>query len=76
MLPHIDGAVDGHGRIRYGQLAIGDLVFFNGLSHVSIYIGHGYVVDAPHTGTFVQILRVEHIRDLRSHAAGAARITA
>jgi cell wall-associated NlpC family hydrolase len=75
-LPHVDGAVDWRGRIRYDQLAIGDLVFFNGLGHVSIYVGHGYVVDALHTGTFVQILRVERIRDLRGHAYGAARIAA
>jgi peptidoglycan DL-endopeptidase CwlO len=73
-MSHVDAGVDGAGRIHYDQLAIGDLVFFNGFSHVSIYIGHGYVVDALHTGTFIQILRAEHIRDLGGHASGAARI--
>jgi peptidoglycan DL-endopeptidase CwlO len=33
----------------------GDLVFFNGLSHVGIYIGGGQFVDAPHTGAVVRI---------------------
>jgi cell wall-associated NlpC family hydrolase len=37
------------------QLLPGDLVFFNGLDHVGIYIGSGYFVDAPHTGTDVRI---------------------
>lgn len=33
----------------------GDLVFFNGLGHVGIYIGNGQMVDAPHTGSVVRI---------------------
>jgi cell wall-associated NlpC family hydrolase len=33
----------------------GDLVFFNGLGHVGIYIGGGQFVDAPHTGSVVRI---------------------
>jgi len=33
----------------------GDLVFFNGLQHVGIYIGGGRFVDAPHTGSVVRI---------------------
>ena len=37
------------------QLQPGDLVFFNGLDHVGIYIGNGYLIDAPHTGTDVRI---------------------
>jgi cell wall-associated NlpC family hydrolase len=37
------------------QLQAGDLVFFNGLDHVGIYLGHGYFIDAPHTGAFVRI---------------------
>jgi peptidoglycan DL-endopeptidase CwlO len=35
--------------------APGDLVFFNGLGHVGIYIGNGEFVDAPHTGSVVRI---------------------
>jgi cell wall-associated NlpC family hydrolase len=33
----------------------GDLVFFNGLGHVGIYIGGGQFVNAPHTGSVVRI---------------------
>jgi cell wall-associated NlpC family hydrolase len=33
----------------------GDLVFFDGLDHVGIYIGNGYFIDAPHTGAVVRI---------------------
>ena len=53
------GQVVDHGpQIHYAQLAIGDLLFFDTLGHVSIYIGHGYIVDAPYTGAFVQIVRL------------------
>ncbi len=37
------------------QLEPGDLVFFNGLDHVGIYIGNGDFIDAPHTGAYVHI---------------------
>jgi cell wall-associated NlpC family hydrolase len=41
--------------VAKSDLRIGDLVFFHELGHVGIYIGHGYVLHAPHTGTTVQI---------------------
>ena len=37
------------------QLQPGDLVFFDGLGHVGIYIGNGQFVDAPHTGSVVRV---------------------
>ena len=37
------------------QLQPGDLVFFDGLGHVGLYIGGGQFIHAPHTGTVVQI---------------------
>ena len=37
------------------QLQPGDLVFFDKLDHVGIYIGYGDFIDAPHTGAFVRI---------------------
>jgi len=37
------------------RLQPGDLVFFNGLDHVGIYIGYGDFIDAPHTGASVEI---------------------
>jgi cell wall-associated NlpC family hydrolase len=33
----------------------GDLIFFNGLEHVGIYLGGGQMVDAPHTGSVVRV---------------------
>lgn len=41
--------------ISPSQLEPGDLVFFDGLGHVGIYIGGGQFVDAPHTGSVVRI---------------------
>jgi peptidoglycan DL-endopeptidase CwlO len=38
-----------------GNLQPGDAVFFNGASHVGIYIGGGRFVHAPHTGDVVKI---------------------
>jgi cell wall-associated NlpC family hydrolase len=37
------------------ELRPGDLVFFNGLDHVGIYLGYGDFIDAPHTGATVEI---------------------
>ena len=55
------------------QLQPGDLVFFNGLDHVGIYIGDGNFIDAPHTGAFV---RIDSLRGgwERAHYDGARRI--
>ncbi|HUZ16673.1 MAG TPA: NlpC/P60 family protein [Gaiellaceae bacterium] len=41
--------------ISSSEMQPGDLVFFNGLGHVGIYIGGGQMVDAPHTGSVVRI---------------------
>ncbi len=41
--------------VSYDQLAPGDLVFFDGLGHVGIYIGGGQFIHAPHTGDVVKI---------------------
>jgi cell wall-associated NlpC family hydrolase len=41
--------------ISTSDLAPGDLVFFDGLGHVGIYIGGGQFIHAPHTGTVVQV---------------------
>jgi cell wall-associated NlpC family hydrolase len=41
--------------VSSSQMQPGDLVFFDGLGHVGIYIGNGQLVDAPHTGSVVRI---------------------
>ena len=55
-LPHNAAAQYGYGTpVPRDQLAPGDLVFFDGLGHVGIYIGGGQFVHAPHTGDVVKI---------------------
>ena len=55
-LPHYTGAQWGSGvAVSRSDLQAGDLVFFNGLGHVGIYIGGGQFVHAPHTGDVVKI---------------------
>jgi cell wall-associated NlpC family hydrolase len=44
----------GHGVSRW-SLRPGDLVFFNGVGHVGLYIGHNRFIHAPHTGTSVSV---------------------
>ncbi len=41
--------------ISQSQAQPGDLVFFDGLGHVGIYLGGGQMVDAPHTGAVVRV---------------------
>jgi cell wall-associated NlpC family hydrolase len=41
--------------VSRASLRPGDLVFFDGLGHVGIYIGNGHFIHAPHTGTRVRI---------------------
>jgi len=55
-LPHSSYALYTYGvPVSRDQLAPGDLVFFDGLGHVGIYIGGGQFVEAPHAGSVVQI---------------------
>jgi len=55
-LPHNAAMQYGHGTpVARSQLAPGDLVFFNGLGHMGIYIGGGQFIHAPHTGDVVKI---------------------
>jgi peptidoglycan DL-endopeptidase CwlO len=55
-LPHNAAAQFGYGvPVDRSQLQPGDLVFFDGLGHVGLYIGGGQFVHAPHTGDVVKI---------------------
>jgi cell wall-associated NlpC family hydrolase len=55
-LPHSSYAMWDDGvSVPKDQLEPGDIVFFDGLGHVGIYIGGGEFVHAPHTGTVVQV---------------------
>jgi peptidoglycan DL-endopeptidase CwlO len=55
-LPHNAAAQYGSGvAVSSDQLQPGDLVFFDGLGHVGIYIGGGQFVHSPHSGDVVKI---------------------
>jgi cell wall-associated NlpC family hydrolase len=55
-LPHSSYAQYGVGvPVSKDQLQPGDLVFFDGLGHVGIYIGGGQFVHAPHSGDVVKV---------------------
>ena len=45
-------------RVLLSDLKPGDLVFFGGdgpsSHHVGLFVGNGTMIDAPHTGAFVQ----------------------
>ena len=72
-LPH-NGAMlweKGHAVVRR-QLEPGDVVFFNGLGHVGIFIGRGRFVHSPHTGDVVKISRLSE-SGYRTSYVGARR---
>jgi cell wall-associated NlpC family hydrolase len=55
-LPHSSYAQYGYGSpVSRGDLQPGDIVFFDGLGHVGIYVGGGSFIHAPHTGDVVKI---------------------
>jgi cell wall-associated NlpC family hydrolase len=54
-LPHNAAAQYGYGvPVSRDALQPGDLVFFDGLGHVGIYIGGGQFIHSPHTGDVVK----------------------
>jgi cell wall-associated NlpC family hydrolase len=58
-LPHYSAAQWRFGRrVSRRALRPGDLLFFSGLGHVGIYLGHGAVIHAPHAGARVRLERL------------------
>jgi cell wall-associated NlpC family hydrolase len=57
-IPHASSMQPSSGTpVSISALRPGDLVFYySPISHVAMYIGHGEVVHAPHTGSYVQIV--------------------
>ncbi|SDD91766.1 NlpC/P60 family protein [Glycomyces harbinensis] len=47
-------------RISRDELQEGDLVFYNNLSHVGIYIGGGEIIHAPNSSTVVKIVDMDY----------------
>ena len=42
--------------VPMSALQPGDLIYFNGVGHVAIYVGGGYMIDAPQTGEQIRKL--------------------
>jgi hypothetical protein len=62
--------------VKWGQFQPGDLIFSNweggtSAEHVVMYIGHGKVIEAPHTGAEVHITSVDVFK---SHFVAARRV--
>ncbi len=73
-LPHFAAAQWGFGvAVPVEELQPGDLVFFDKLDHVGIYLGNDEFIDAPHTGAFV---RIDTLSEpwYHKHYVGARRI--
>jgi cell wall-associated NlpC family hydrolase len=69
-LPHFSGGQFDLGRrVSRARLRPGDLVFFDGLGHVGIYLGAGLFIHAPHTGTSVSIDPLDGWYDARYDGA-------
>jgi cell wall-associated NlpC family hydrolase len=74
-LPHYAASQYGYGTpVSRDQLEAGDLVFFNSLGHVGIYVGGGNFIEAPHTGDVVKIASLSDSWYAENYA-GARRIT-
>ena len=41
-------------HIPVSQMQPGDLIIYDGEGHVAMYVGDGYIIDAPHTGADVE----------------------
>jgi peptidoglycan DL-endopeptidase CwlO len=41
-------------QVPLSEIQPGDIMEFDGEGHVGIYVGGGYLIDAPHTGAFVE----------------------
>ena len=73
-LPHSSYALYDLGRrIRPSRLKAGDLLFFYGLGHVGMYIGHGRMVHAPSSGRLVETVKLSG-SNYGSRLVGARRI--
>ncbi|MEV4564859.1 C40 family peptidase [Nonomuraea sp. NPDC049419] len=58
-------------KVSWRNLKPGDLMFFNGLGHVGMYVGKGKMIHSPRTGERVRIDKLSGWR--RSSFVGAVR---
>ena len=72
-LPHHAASQFSYGvAVPRDQLQPGDLVFFDGLGHVGIYVGDNQFIHSPHTGDVVKISAIDGWYD--SGWVGARRL--
>ena len=58
-LPHNSYALYSEGRrVPESGMQPGDILFFEGLGHVGLYLGRGRMVHAPQTGRNVEVVRL------------------
>jgi peptidoglycan DL-endopeptidase CwlO len=75
-LPHSSYALYGEGRrVSGSNLEPGDILFFEGLGHVGLYLGRGRMVHAPQTGRNVEVVRLPST-NYGTRLIGARRIAA
>ncbi|MET8143303.1 C40 family peptidase [Sphaerisporangium sp. NPDC005288] len=58
-------------KVSWKNLKQGDLMFFYGLGHVGMYVGHGKMIHSPHTGARVRIDKLSGYR--KASFVGAVR---
>ena len=75
-LPHSSYALYEQGRrVAESNLHPGDILFFEGLGHVGLYLGRGRMVHAPQTGRDVEIVRLSST-NYGARLIGARRVIA
>lgn len=75
-LPHNSYALYSEGRrVPESGMHAGDILFFEGLGHVGLYLGNGRMVHAPQTGRNVEIVRLGST-NYGARLVAARRITA
>ena len=75
-LPHNSYALYGEGlRVRETRMEVGDLLFFEGLGHVGLYLGSGRMVHSPQTGRNVEVVRLD-VTNYGARLVGARRVVA
>ena len=75
-LPHNSYALYSEGRrVGASRMEPGDLLFFEGLGHVGLYLGRGRMVHAPQTGRDVEVVRLDG-SNYGSRLIGARRVVA
>ncbi len=75
-LPHNSYALYSEGRrVSASAMRPGDILFFEGLGHVGLYLGRGRMVHAPQTGRNVEVVRLA-ATNYGARLVGARRVVA